>query len=87
MNGIMERMTKGNRQTQLLKRKRDKDVRGFKPNNETANDQKADDKNEQKQMNGLKQKKIYKRLKRLGVWLLSFVSSFLCGACLVCVLW
>ena len=34
----------------------------------------------------LKQK-IYKRMKRVGVWVLSFVSSFLCGAFVAFVLW
>ena len=28
-----------------------------------------------------------KRLKRLGVWLISFISSFLCGACMAFLLW
>ena len=31
--------------------------------------------------------KIYKRVKRVGVWVLSFVSSFLCGAFVAFVLW
>lgn len=31
--------------------------------------------------------KIYKRMKRVGVWVLSFVSSFLCGAFVAFVLW
>ena len=31
--------------------------------------------------------KIYKRIKRVGVWVLSFVSSFLCGAFVAFVLW
>ena len=31
--------------------------------------------------------KIFKRVKRVGVWVLSFVSSFLCGAFVAFVLW
>ena len=31
--------------------------------------------------------KICKRMKRVGVWVLSFVSSFLCGAFVAFVLW
>ena len=31
--------------------------------------------------------KFYKRIKRMGVWVLSFVSSFLCGAFVAFVLW
>ena len=31
--------------------------------------------------------RIYKRIKRVGVWVLSFVSSFLCGAFVAFVLW
>ena len=31
--------------------------------------------------------RFYKRIKRIGVWILSFVSSFLCGAFVAFVLW
>jgi len=31
--------------------------------------------------------RFYKRIKRMGVWVLSFVSSFLCGAFVAFVLW
>ena len=31
--------------------------------------------------------KFYKRVKRTGIWFLSFVSSFLCGAFVVFILW
>jgi len=31
--------------------------------------------------------RIYKRVKRVGVWVLSFVTSFLCGAFVAFVLW
>ena len=31
--------------------------------------------------------KFYKRLKRVGIWVLSFASSFLCGAFVAFILW
>ena len=31
--------------------------------------------------------RFYKRIKRVGIWCLSFVSSFLCGAFVVFILW
>ena len=30
---------------------------------------------------------FYKRIKRMGIWFLSFVTSFLCGAFVVFILW
>ena len=31
--------------------------------------------------------KFYKRIKRVGIWVLSFASSFLCGAFVAFILW